>query len=868
MKTKYTYFLIICFLGLWSSEMYSQDKIVVKAGVINNAILINWYSVDPKEWYEGLHYGYTIERESVNGKSDAFARQTIKLKPKQWFEDNAGPDGGLLLPINKMLYDDNGVLLSIDHENQGVLFNYIVLESYQSQFIAEAMGLGFTDSSVVKGEKYRYTIRQNKTGISQTIEIVSNDGMEVQVPKDFEHKFDLKTGTSLSDMYAQSKSFELKAILGKARPKLDSIILRWGPTTPEIWRSAMQDGYEIFKIDSLFNRVKIATIKPWTMEQCKSISPNDSLALLAASFVKDKGLPQKMENENFVEQANMASNYHGFALMIADRSSLAADVLGLRYVDYDVKPGEIYLYEIETKSLKSTFALQTIRVENYFEPLLAPEGFSILKGEGAVTLRWLANSNLTNYGSYIVERAGSNDTSFQILTNPPLVFLNDPSVSQPYYSYTDSISINEVYRYRLRGSNSFGEWSDYAYGLGASIDQTPPVPVNIVSGSFEEDSVRIRLSWKVSDKNNGTAYHQVLLSEDQYFNYSAISGPLPANDTVFYFSVKDLITDRPFYFRVMSADTAGNISESIFRFVSVPDLERPFTPENFRVNMDPKGKITLNWSPSKSKDVTGYHVYYANSDGTDLTLANKSLLQDTSYSWDLDLNTITKNIYVGVKAEDDNYNKSFISEIIKVRRPDTIPPTRPNLNIAYYENNKVYISWKNSSSSDVIQYNIYRKLSNEAMANWKLIDSVDVSINQYSETPIGHDKNYDYAIKAVDDFKNMSTMSNYLQVHVPFPKEKYVVGIEKISFDGNRDINITWNKPNTKNWGNDFSFKYQLFRSIGNDELLLYKEFEENETYFSEKAALKNVLYNYSLRIKIDTDKYGALSEVKSILIK
>jgi len=847
-----------------------DGQILVNAIVAESGINISWFPTNVDQWKDGLNSGYTLSRETLKGGNEVFIAKNILPKNAEWFKLNVSQNNGVLLPIGEILYNPDFSLPTAGNSGTWALkYNYIVYETTINHSVALAVGLGFSDMKVTKGAQYKYTITHNQSGRSQSILVTVENGNVIKEPKNFKSEFSFPDGNSLSDMLQLSKPFVLQAIIGKARPKLDSIILRWGPSTPELWRNAMEDGYDIYRKDEENNRNKIATVFPWKEDLFRQIPKNDSIALLAASFVAEKGQPKKMENYNFFEKSNMASNYHGFALMIADRSALAADILGLRYVDLDVKPGEVYVYEIETKRLKSNLPPLDIRVVNEFEPLLSPEGFSIIKGEKQVTIQWLSKSNLTSYGSYIVERIKEGDSTFQIITNPPLVFIRESSVSQPYYQFIDSLSNNyDIYRYRLKGSNAFGEWSEYAYGIGFGIDKTPPEPVFVQSSDFEEASERLRISWKLPSSIGDVKYHQVLLSEHQDYNFSAVSGELAPTDTVFYFSVKEMFTDRPFYFKVMSVDSSGNDAMSIIRYVSVPDIEKPLAPENLKVTIDSTGRIQAVWSPSKSHDVLGYYIYYSNDNGTDLTMYNDFLHKDTIFTWTIPINTLTKNIYIGVKSEDDNYNRSFISGIIKLRRPDTIPPPKPFLTQVILEPKiGVYLHWKKSSASDIEQYIVFRKNNADTIVKWIAIDTLTKFELEYYDINFPHNTQLDYAIKAVDDFNNISEFSNVIPINIPFPKNKYLIGFHKLNTNSDMSVDIEWNKVDSKITNISVPHKYQLFRSTGNDELSLYKEFDSNQNNFKDTIEQKNVLYNYAIRVKFDHDRVGELSDVKSILV-
>ena len=874
MKFFYLINISICLFSSYLGLGQNKSTIIIQSRVSKNAVELNYFPGDVMMWKDGLTSGYTVTREVINEASGSaarqFASQYIQAKDASWFTKNVTKMDGVLSPIGQLLYDPNFSLPSSgNNQTWEIKYNYIVYESTRSQEVASAVGLGLTDANINPGSKYRYTVKHNKSGQSAAIEVLCNDGATGQVPADYRPNFVFPDGISLSEMGEMSKPFVLEAIIGKAMPKIDSIMLRWGPSTPEIWRSAMEDGYEIYRTDAGDKRVKIATIFPWAESKFKEISLKDTLSLLAASIVKDKGIPQKMANTNFFEKASTAGNYFGFALYVADRSPLAAQILGLSYVDKDVKPGETYIYEISTKKLTNSTIPMDIIVVNEYEPLLPPEGFSIIKGEKSVVLQWLAKSNLTNYSSYVVERSRYRDTLYEVLTDPPLVFIKDATNPQAFFKYEDKLSSNnQVYFYKLKGSNAFGEWSDYATAKGFGKDLTPPEPVSILTGLYLKDSIQIRISWTQNKKDKDIKYQQVLMSEDKEYNYAAISKELNPRDTNFYFSVKEMETDRPFYFKIMTVDSSGNEATSILKYVSVPDLERPETPQNVKAIIDSTGKVNISWSPSKSKDVTGYYIYYSNDDASDLTMINDFLHEDTTYSWTIPLNTITKNLYIGIKAEDDNYNKSFITDVVTLRRPDTIAPAKPFIALIELKNDFVNIQWKKSSSSDIEKYVLYRRQKLDTSYTWIAIDTLDRSSLDYTDMKPPFGTSVQYSLIALDDFKNASVRSNEVQIKVPFPKNKYKPEIIKIGAVDKSSIALSWKRETYKIADQDMKYKFEIFKSTGSKELALYKELSPAEFGMTDMEVFAGVLHNYAVRIKYDNGWTSALSEVKSIIIK
>jgi len=859
-----TLFVISCY----SLKAQKVPAWVIQASASNNTIAVNWYPTDPSVWKEGLTSGYTLTRETISGGgAGSFSPVRIMLKDSTWFRKNMNDEAGVLAPVGQIIYSNN-FLRKSNRQNDELQYNYIVYESTTNMKVAEAIGLGFVDKSVAQGATYRYTVKHNKSGQTVSVTVKCDEGAGSQEPKDYQHNFHWPDGASLGDMLEQSKPFVLEAIIGKARPKMDSVILRWVPTTIDICRKALTDGYEIWRAKGGEDSVLLATVRPWTEAQLRQMPRTDTLALLAAAFVMDQGIPQGIAKANMFDRAAMERNYFGFAMTAADRSSLAADILGLRYVDREAKFGETYRYEIRSKRLAPNFPVPEIWVTNEFEPLVAPENFKIDKNEKSVTLKWFPNSDV-QYSSYIIERLNPGDSVYHSLTAQPLVFIRSDELKYNQLTYIDSLPANnQVYMYRIKGSNAFGEWSDYAYGHGFGRDITPPAPVSVVTGKYLKEDTTIRISWTVNTKDKDLKYHQILVSDNADYNFSAISGELSPKDTVSIMDLKGMDTDKSFYFKVNSVDSSGNISTSLPRFVFVPDHVRPEAPASIRAGISPEGWVTVSWSPSVSKDVVGYYVFFSNNDPRKLALQFDKPLKDTTYSWQIDMKSLTKYLYVGVKSEDDNYNRSFLTEILQLRRPDTIAPVSPYLSHVAVKNDNVEITWKKSGSHDVEKYLIFSRSPADSLSGWIVVDSVAKEVITYRTQSDLYDGNVQYAVKAVDDYGNQSDYSNTGQVYIPFPGHKFAPQLNKLSEGKNQSVAVSWQKDDKSVKGKNLGYTYQIFRSVGSHEVTLYKESQPAGSRFEDTGLEKGVLYNYAIRVRYDNGWTSALSEVKSILIK
>lgn len=859
--------IILTFCVSNNLNAQSTPEWVIQAEVNANKIHISWFPTDPSTWKEGLRSGYTLTRETIGGSSSSLSPVRIMPRATSWFNSLDKDQSGVLYPVGRILYDDD-FINSSGKQNDELQFNYVVFESSISTEVAEATGLGYVDSVVTSGSTYRYTIRHNSSGKTISLTVNCKEGERLQEPGGYLHKFTFPDGNSLSDMLERSKPFVINAILGKARPKIDSVILRWVPTNVNIFKTALTDGYEIWRSNGVEAPKLIATVMPWTEAQIRQMPRADTLAMLGAAFVMDKGMPQGIDQANMLDRSMMEKNYFGFALTAADRSPLAADVMGLRYVDRDVKFAETYKYEIRTRRLTSDFPVPDIWVTNEFEPLAPPENFRTEKKDRAVVLKWMPGSNV-QYSSFIIERMNPGDTLYHPLSTEPMVFIRARELQGQELSFIDSLPANNVnYYYRIKGSNAFGEWSDYAYNHGYGRDMSPPEAVTVVSGKFRKETSDIRVSWTRNTKDKDIKYHQIMVSDHPEFNFSSISGELPPGDTAFILSLKEMDIDRSFYFQINTVDSSGNMATSEARYVFVPDHDRPEPPAKIKASVTKEGWLTVTWSPSVSKDVTGYYVFYSNTEPNDLALVFSKPIKDTTYSWQLDMKSLTKNIYISAKAEDDNYNRSFLAEIQVVRRPDTIPPTAPYLEQAVVKKDMVEIQWQKSSSRDVVKYLVYFKNQADSLAAWTLLDSVAVDTLKYVTPAAFSDAQLQFAVKAADDFNNQSTYSNPGQVYIPFPGFKFTPMIQKLSKGKDLSVTLNWESDLKKLQQEGKKYSYQLFRSAGSSDVTLFRELTSAETSFVDNNVEAGVMYNYALRVKFEDGKTSDLSTIKSLLVK
>lgn len=872
---------LLLFTSLAMTKLAGQDKMenmVIRAIEKEGAIQLNWHPTSPAIWQQQLTRGYSIERTELDATGKPVGSlQTIQsnILPKDafWFEQNKEMEEGLMAPIGSILYDEDFQFEQNElMDAEQMRFNYIVYETIYSEAIAAAVGLGFTDTNVSTNKIYRYTIKANGSATSSDVIIQNTLNAYTQNPSYSPVKFAFPANMSLSEMLAATQPQKpLASVHGLARAYGDSIVLRWAPTEGELWLNALKDGYIITRQEVEGRIDTLAHVFPWKESDLTERIASDSMALAAGAVLHGEQYTKAHPELNFYEQSMIFKTRFGYALLVADRSPLAADILGLRYVDKEVSLGKRYVYSITTASLEDPFFMGRANVVNVFEPLAAPTGLRVVPDDGRITLNWDKSNNSRKYGSYIVEKS-IDGQNYTVITPTPIVFGESKDFALKNYFYNDEYVTNyKKYYYRIKGSNSFGEWSEYAYAEGEALDMRPPNNASITNAIYNEDSNEIVVFWEERNgQSEDLASYQVLLAEHPEEDFSAVSPELSKDTSSFVLRLGDMDLDRSFYFTVMSKDVNGNTSQSIVEFANVPDYIPPEPPLELHGEIDSVGKVFIAWAPSLAKDVEGYWIYWGNSPDQEMSLVNEYMINaDQNYhSWQVEAVSLNKKIYFCMRAQDDAYNKGKPSEIIEVIRPDYVAPVRPFLTEVKEENGTLKIEWTESTSEDVAGYILYKKIPEET--DWYLLDSIQPTDTlAFVDTMLVIDEFVEYAVEAYDDSNNLSEMSNIERGRITFPAEKIVVQNLSVDDQSKRDetsASLQWFfDPGSKQL-EKVPYTFEVFRSSGSKALTFYKTVEEAS--FKDSTVQSNVLYNYAVRVRYSNGWTGDLSEVKSVMVQ
>lgn len=703
----------------------------------------------------------------------------------------------------------------------------------------------------------------------------------------------------------------------------DSIVVRWAPSDRKTWLLANRAGYllerveyeltmtqeEIQNTDDVPRDYARKIIKqlpgpnqpifPYDSVQWAPYFPNDDKYALIAAGASAGSLEVDRSN-GFAVQGQQNQSIFGIVLLAADLSPLAADGLGLRYVDKEIEKGKSYEYRVtsldastisifdslmnidpldllaagdtlsaeklmEWKQHGSTYAEYD---EDHVEQPAPIEGLYSVSGDKKVAIRWSAEPYANEFSGYFLERSKDGGITWDSLTNNiftgnPVELEEDTIVNRGnfhyVFEYLDLLDTNYVaYSYRIRGIDAFGDEGQKSIVKGMGRDLTAPKAPEIMSGEYLKKEGQIQIIYHLPEKPNDFSelYVEYANRPDTiYQRYTNES--LSPYDSVYLH--KPGRHEHSHYFKLVVVDTADNKSVSFPVFVHIPDTIPPPKPKGVLAKIDTTGKVHIEWDEEfiEADDLLGFRIYYSNSSEREFSQLTSKPEVSHFYSYKIPLNTLTEKIYFKVQAVDNSYNHSEFSDIVEAQKPDTIPPVGPVFRSPKISEDQVVLSWAPSSSQDVIGYLLTKQPKDGEPVVLMINDPETVS---YTDQELEPGVRYYYTIVAVDDASLHSKNPYELQVKLVDKKRLEGISNLKAKYNKNQEaITISWDSTEE---GDDV--KYVIFRNVGEEKLKRYHLVDE--TKYVDKVSQEGTYY-YGVRVVKKDGSKSSLSEAKSVRV-
>ena len=556
----------------------------------------------------------------------------------------------------------------------------------------------------------------------------------------------------------------------------DKIILRWAPSSPGAWHSSMRYGYKIERIANLakseeMNKPTLIADKilPWGKEKWtkENVDSYDKYCIIAAELMYGNK-SDKAINGKLLQKSDDFKNRYTYAMMSADFSHQAADALGLRYEDKDIKPGYTYIYKIISLTPDSIYPInkgRDIVYSSILDTMPAPQFHHVESGDHLLHLFWSKEQDIiSKYTAFYIEKSEDGKTFKRLNENPYISSNQFGERFNQYFIYSDSLIDNyKYYGYRLIGITPFGELSPVSEVVfAAGRDLTPPLQASKLK-STQLPEGKMQIEWTYNDTEEkqlkGFLIGRSVNSLDSFENITPIM--LPPNTRKFIDEYPNQLRSN-FYF-VTAIDTAGNYAISQSHYAHLIDSIAPKPPINIKGEAQINGTLKLTWDKNSEADILGYTVHYSNHpDHVFAAVTNKPVLIN-EYQDTVMIKTLSENLYYKIVAIDKSYNYSDFSEVIIVSIPDVVNPAVALAKNYDRRDKSINIEWINSTSDDVVKHVLYRKDSLNGV--WQnIFETTNLAIRNYEDFSIKPSVTYYYKVHAIDDSNLESSESTILKV--------------------------------------------------------------------------------------------------------
>lgn len=576
---------------------------------------------------------------------------------------------------------------------------------------------------------------------------------------------------------------------GIAKRYQDSVVVRWAPANAALWRLSRTQGFLVERADVSNGSVgayRALTTKPllqWSEQEWSALlqsyvyadSTEEQLIAVASTMAEQAGVPTDMVIKDLSDLDALRENKtrletaFAFALIVAERSRVAADGLAMRFVDKTADAGSTYRYRISMigSTTPFTVAAAVVEVGPYRKGSTSNNVGLVAEGlDEKAALAWANNTGHTTFDVY----RSDDGRTFAKLNVTPILTLRSGTLDSESNGYLDSGLVNyRTYTYRIVGHNSFAEQEELGTIQVMPRDLTaPPTPSGVRTEHVGAKDVSITWDMPVEPMPDLAGFY-IQRARSEEGPYSLVNVTPLTKDRRQFIDTSAVLGDT-LYYQVVSVDTAKNGSISFPVYVAFADSIAPSPAILVRGSIDTAGVVSIVVQHPPDADVMGYRLLIAN-DSTHEFTAKRELFDedsmfvraDTMLTDTIELRTLTKFVYYRVVCLDWHYNESEVSNMLAVPRPDIIPPVSPVITDYIVTDTTIVVMYNSSSSRDVSHHVIQRRLYNtNATADpaWDSLSRSGMHDSVLIDSTGVRSATYQYAVVAFDSAGNRSPLSN------------------------------------------------------------------------------------------------------------
>ncbi|MBK8924063.1 MAG: fibronectin type III domain-containing protein [Saprospirales bacterium] len=577
---------------------------------------------------------------------------------------------------------------------------------------------------------------------------------------------------------AQSTTYSITA---KGLYDGNQVVVRWAPGDFDAWNWANQHGgYTLERTtyrqaDTLLSaanmiasQVTLATgLAPVPEAQWQTMPDSNLAGIVAGSIYGDSLEVLDLGDNDFMSVLNATEarkNRFGFSLFACDQSLDIALAAGLAFVDTTAAADKEYIYIIRLDSVPSGVTekkgVAMISTESG-GTLPAPPKPKAKPGDHSVTLTWEKAALTEHYSSYILERSTDNGQTYTTVNSSPFVALNTLGPAEGPNAYLDSLADNTTtYVYRVRGLSPFGFVGPPSDTVRVKGEEPPLVVLAEITAVTEETPGQLQITWtfpaELESVTQKFEIYRAYLIDGEY----AWVGEAGPSGRLF----NDLNPASANYYVVRAKDINGKSTGSLPILGQINDETAPAAPVGLSGDCDNSGWVTVSWLPNAENDVLGYRVYIANQNTEDTAYVEVTSLpvRDTFFQFNVELNTLTEELYAVVRATDFRENLSEPSQSLNIHKADIVPPSPPSITKVVPAHKSVQLFITRSTSHDVQRYEI--QLQSVASPGWSTIAEYQAAsmVGEFTDSityqdPLRRRRTWEYRVLAYDDADQVSS---------------------------------------------------------------------------------------------------------------
>jgi uncharacterized protein len=647
-----------------------------------------------------------------------------------------------------------------------------------------------------------------------------------------------------------------------ARADLDSVVLRWAPATPHGWRVANRTGYVVERRtgNGDFVRLTPDTLHPMIamqlIDEMKLHPEKTYLGLVVNALWADSVLMEADGSDTMKDNAERNTNLYGYALFVADNDPYIASLMGLRFVDRNVKAGEHYTYRVRLNEGRE-YRIDPgevdvdVRAAKRNPP---PVNLTARGLDSRIELRWDPQP-ANEYTGYIVARSADGGKTFTQLNKRPIVIVTRSDAAMPAQGgFTDTTAINyKSYRYRVHGITAFGEPGEAAEVRVMARDLTPPLAPR-VKNPTQVGRTGVQLEWDIPAMTPDLAGFIVSRSSLPDSNFHDLTKKLLPK-TARQFLDKQADEAEPYYI-VAAIDTAGNRAPSFPLLGAIIDTLPPAAPTGLRGTIDTAGVVHLAWHPNKGRNILGYRVLRANALDHEFTQLTGEVCRDTVFADTVDMRTLTRNVFYKIAAVNLRYNHSKASPPLRIGRPDRIPPEAPVFSDVQVSDSAVVLRWAASRSQDVASQVLSRRVLPGGV--WANLATLPKQAEQFVDRAVTQNTLYEYRVEAVDSSGLHAPALLTVQAR-PYDTgiRAPVRNLTAIFNQEERAISLTWVYAAAKG---DIPY-FVIYRMHDSPRLARYRSVDSGVRTFTDKEIAGSGVFEYAVKVMTPSGAESPLSE-------